>query len=104
MNLLDRIKTFLHLQRVVNGKPKSKFRLAFSSGLLRRKENIRDNPLLAYSVRHPFKPVARCAVNVTANGHNYKRLMNKMRLGKLKPKQLRMANETLRTAGFSMAD
>ena len=100
MNLIDRIKSFSRLQKEVNDKPKSKFRFGWGKGLLRRKNRLEENPLLAYATEHPFKPVKKIAINNTVGGHSCIRLMKKMRLGKLKPKQYRLATERINSAGI----
>lgn len=102
MNLIDRIKTFLHLQRAVNDKPKSKFRFGRGAGLFRRKQKLELNPELAYKPEHPFKAVAKCRPNLTPDGHGYTRLMKRMRSGKMKPKQYKMATEKINSAGIDL--
>jgi len=102
MNLLDRIKTFLHLQKAVNDKPKSKFRFGWGKGLFNRKNRIKENPLLAYTSEHPFKPIAKLKCNLTPDGHSYTRLMKRMRSGKMKPMRYKRAMETINSAGIDL--
>ena len=101
MNLLDRIKTMLHLSKVINDKPKSKHRKGRNTGLENRKERLKDNLLLAKMPEHPFKPLRKTVLYASRNGHNYLRLVKKAQLGKLKPKQISMLNYKLESAGLN---
>lgn len=101
MDLIDRIKAFLSIAQAT-GKPKSKFRFGFSKGIFNRKRNLEENPLLAFTVKHPFKPIAKLKFNHTPDGHMYKDLIKKIRLSKLKPKQLRIAMYKLNSAGIDL--
>ena len=102
MNLLDRIKNFLKLQRLVKEKPKSKFRFGRGKGLFYRKKKLELNPELLYKPEHPFNPLTRCRPNLTPNGHSYTRLLKRMRSGKMKFKRYKLATETINSAGIDL--
>lgn len=102
MNLIDRIKTFLHLQKAVNDKPKSKFRFGWGKGIFNRKQRLKENPLLQYATEHPFKPIAKLGYNLTPDGHSYTRLMKRMRSGKMKFMRYKRATEKINSAGIDL--
>lgn len=98
MNFFEKLRAFFTLAK--NTKPKSKFRFGWGTGKARRKDRLELNPELAYKPEHPFKPLTKCRPNLTPDGHSYTRLMKRMRLGKMKPKQYKLATEKINSAGI----